>query len=436
MSNPTISFANSLDVSVTVYDSFGDQDKSNYFGTLTLLATVPASSTASVQLTHPTSVLIVSNAATNVPRARPIYSPVLTTSTFGVGQADVNAMAQTTDFIAFITKNQTDPLRMAFRSLWRDSSKPQVTSVNQFFAQHPPYTSCTLATYMMGITYAAEQLQSKGQPMDQVVYSLSTVVTLLGGTWPSDFPDIVMTKFTCNTENDILAILAEIDLDKLPAQSDAALKFFELLFNVKKLRVAVSFNYDFSLGVLDTRLSISLDAMRIPFDDSTTLTINKPTATIDINPLFKFVVFTVKNSIPFSIFEKNFDADVSMMIDNIEASFGAIIKSDNTSLPTPSVMQSVHFDSFDLGIDIIFEPPSAAIDVSGQFHIGDSAKNAVMNLNDNTFVVVCQLLEEVPNPLYISFYIPQLHLTDVLTIFTNAKTSLNVPVSFTDLSFR
>ena len=117
MSNPTISFANSLDVSVTIYDSFSDQDKSNYFGTLTLLTTVPASSTASVQLTHPTSVLIVSNAATNVPLARLIYSPVLTTSTFDMGQADVNAMTQTTDFIAFITKNQTDPLTMAFRSL-------------------------------------------------------------------------------------------------------------------------------------------------------------------------------------------------------------------------------------------------------------------------------------------------------------------------------
>lgn len=436
MSAPIVSFANSLGFSVTVYDSFSNQDKTNYFGTLTSLATVPANTTASVQLIHPTSVLIVSNAATNLPLARLIYSPVLSTGPLGVAQADIDAMTQTMNFITFITNNQNDSLALAFKALWKDTSKPQVTPVNQFFAQNPPYASCTFATYMMGITYEAELPISKGKPLDQAVYSLSTVVTLLGGTWPPDFPDIVVTKFTCNTQNDVLAIRAEIDLKKLPAQSDQALQFFGSLFHVQKLEVAFSFNYGFNLGVLGTRLSISLDAMKVPFGGSATLTIDKPTATIDINPLFKFVVFTVTGSIPFNAFGKAFEADVSMVIDNIEANFGVVIKGDHSSLPAPPVMQGVHFDEFGVGIGIVFEPPGAAIGLSGKLHIGELGSGTQVALADDTFVVVCQLVEEVPNPLYISFYVPQMHLTDVLTVFTNAKSSLDVPVSFTDLSFQ
>jgi hypothetical protein len=248
----------------------------------------------------------------------------------------------------------------------------------------------------------------------------------------------VVTKFTCNTKNDVLAILAEVDLEKLPAQSDEALKFFGSLFNVQKLQVAISFNYGFGLNLFGTRLSIGLDAMHVPFGDSTTtLTINKPTATIDINPLFKFVVLTVTGIIPFNIFGKAFDADVSMVIDNIEANFDVVIKGNGgTTLPAPPVMQGVHFDDFGVGIGIFFEPPGAGIGLSGHLHIGDAGSNTRVALDDDSFVVVCQLVEEVPNPLYISFYVPQMHLTDVLTVFTNASCSLDVPVSFTDLSFR
>ncbi|KAH8646928.1 hypothetical protein BGZ60DRAFT_391600 [Tricladium varicosporioides] len=436
MSVPIVSFANSLEFSVTVYDSFSNQDKTNYFGTLTSLATVLAKTTASVQLIHPTSALIVSNATTNVPLARRIYSPALSTGPLSVAQADVDAMTQTMNFITFITSNQNDPLALAFKALWKDTSKPQVTPANKFFAQHPTYAKCTFATYMMGITYMAELPVSKGKPLDQALYSLSTVVTLLGGTWPSDFPDIVVTKFTCDTKNDVLAIRAEIDLKKLPAQSDQALQFFGSLFGVQKLQVAFTFNYGFNLGVLGTRLSISLDTMKVPFGGSSTLAINKPTATIDINPLFKFVVFTVTGSIPFNAFGKAFEADVSMVIDNLEANFGVVIKGDHSSLPAPPVMQGVHFDEFGLGIGIFFEPPGAAIGLSGKLHIGELASGTQQALADDTFVVVCQLIEEVPNPLYVSFYVPQMHLTDVLTVFTNAKSSLDVPVSFTDLSFQ
>jgi hypothetical protein len=441
MSAPIVSFTNHLDTSVIVYDSFSNQDNTtqtsaNYFGTLTSLATVSAKTTVKVQLIHRTSVLIVENVTTNAPLARLISSPILSKRPLEVTQADVDAMAQTMKFIAFILQNPNDPLTLTFNALWKDTSKPQSTSINQFFTQNPTYAKCTFITYILGISYAGEQPASKSKPLDQAVYSLSSLATLLGGSWPSGFPDIVVTNFNCDTQNDVLAIKATIDVDKLPAQSDEALQFFGSLFSVKQFLIGISFNYGFSAGVLGTRLSISLDAMHVPFGGSANLTINKPTATIDINPLFMFVVFTVKGSIPFSIFGKTFEADVSMVIDNVEAEFGVVIKGDNTSLPAPPVMQGVHFDAFGVGIGIIFEPPGAAIGLQGQLHIGNPATGTLQALNDDTFVVVCQLIEELPNPLYVSFYVPQMLLTDVLTVFTNATTPLDLPVSFTDLSFK
>ncbi|KAG4276858.1 hypothetical protein FPRO04_14257 [Fusarium proliferatum] len=431
MSPSTASIDNSLDFNVIVYDSFSAENKTNYFGTLTSLATVPAKTKASVKLIHPIATLIVSNATTNSPLTRFIYIPGSETGPFAVRQADVEAMDETMKFITFIIEHPNDSLTVGFQALLK---RPQVTAINKFFTQHPSYARCTFTTYMMGITYIAEQPASKSKPLDQAVYSLSTLVDLLGGTWPSDFPDIVVTKFTCNTKNEVLAIRAGINLKKLPAQSDEALQFFGSLFDVEELQVALSINYSFGLNLFGTRLSISLDAMHVPFGVAR-LTINKSTVTIDINPLFKFVVFTVTGDIPFNIFGKSFEADVSMVIDNIEANFGIVIKGDNASLPAPPVMKGVHFDSFGVGIGIIFEPPGAAIGLSGQLHIGDAGSGTQVALDDDKFVVVCELVEEVPNPLYISFYVPQMHLADVLTVFTDAPSPFDVPVTFTDLSF-
>ncbi|EWY80025.1 hypothetical protein FOYG_16823 [Fusarium oxysporum NRRL 32931] len=98
-------------------------------------------------------------------------------------------------------------------------------------------------------------------------------------------------------------------------------------------------------------------------------------------------------------------------------------------------MKGVHFDSFGVRIGIIFEPPGAAIGLSGQLHIGDAGSSAQVVLDDDKFVVVCELVEEVPNPLYISVYVPQMHLAGVLTVFTDAPSPFDVPVTFTDLSF-
>ncbi|KIL85207.1 hypothetical protein FAVG1_11636 [Fusarium avenaceum] len=436
MSTTTVSFTNSLNFSVQIYDSFSTQDRSNYFGTLTLLATVPANSTASVNLIPSSSVLIASNATTNSPLARFIYLLNVNTGPFTVGQADVDAMAQTIGFITFIISNPQDPLTVAFNALWKDQTKPLVAPVTNFFAQHPTYASCTFTTYIMGIVYAAEQPVSKSMPMDQAVYSLSSLVTSMGGTWPTGFPDITVTKFTCNTSNGVLAIQAEVDISLLPAKSDEELKFFMSLFDSQRLQVSISINDTISSSFAGTELAIRLVTMQVPCGDLGTMTINNPIATIDLNPLYRFVTFEVTGSIPFDIFDKKFDANVTMSIGNLEASFRVDVVGDDTTLPTPSPMKGVHFGTFGVGIGVFYEPPGAVVGVSGQLQIGDATSGTQAIFDDNPFIVMCQLENGVPNPLYVSFYVPQMQLTDVITTFTNSPCPLEVPVSFKDLFFQ
>jgi hypothetical protein len=122
-----------------------------------------------------------------------------------------------------------------------------------------------------------------------------------------------------------------------------------------------------------------------------------------------------------------------MTIDNVEAEIGVVLQGNNHTLLTPPGMKGVHFDSLGVGMGLIFEPPSCAIGVQGAFHIGSAGS---VGLDDNQFVVVCSLAEAVPNPLYISFYVPKLTLAEAITTFTNTVNTIDYPVSMRDLSFK
>jgi hypothetical protein len=122
-----------------------------------------------------------------------------------------------------------------------------------------------------------------------------------------------------------------------------------------------------------------------------------------------------------------------MTIDNVEAEIGVVLQGNNHTLLTPPVMKGVHFDAFGVGMGLMFHPPSYAIGVQGALHIGSAGS---VQLDDDNFVVVCSLAEAVPNPLYISFYVPHLSLGDVVTLFTNTSNKIDFPVSMRDLSFK
>lgn len=438
---PAISFQNDLAYDITVYDSFvpsplTDADKT-YFGQLTMLGNVAAKSTGSITPIHPTSAFIIDNSTNKKPVKRCTKMEFQTTLTsFTVAQADEDAMTATFKFIDFFLHQPGDPAIQSFKAILAGDSKKWLSDMNAFFVKQPAYSLCTFQTYMMAIAYTAMNPESAAKPPAEATYSLSGLVTLMGGKWPDGMPDITVSHFTCNTQNGVVDIWFQIDISCLPFETDAIAKNFNSLYFDKKVQANLQFNYGFGLGILGTRLAVYLDTIKIPISSSDQFGIMHPTLTVDINPLFRFVVLTISGMIPFSVFNKSFNVAVSFTIDNVEAHVGAVIQDPDHSLPTPPFMKGVHFDEFGIGMGIFFEPPGFALGLQGKLHIGEPAAGTLVDLADDTFALICKMDGEVPEPVYASFYVPRMDINSVVEVFTNSSPNISIPITFTDLSFR
>lgn len=445
---PAISFENDLDYDIIIYDSFGDDETDsddntddNYFGTLTSLGTVTARSTSSIQPIHSTSAFIVENKSTQKPVKRCTkMSFQKNITSFVVNQDDEDAMTAVFKFIDFYLKNPNDDMSKAFTAILNEDSSNWFSDIPDFFSKYPAYSKCSFPDYMMGITYNAMNpppvpSSNPSSPPPPPTYSLKKLTLAMGAQWPEGLPDIAVSNFSCTNKNSNILIVAEIDIAGLCFESDViARNVTTIMGGDKKFTVAIQFNYAVSLGIFGTRLSFLPENFSIPVGGNNSISVTKPAITFDINPLFKFVLFTLKGTIPFNINNKTFDALVSVAVDNDEASIGVTIEGDHGSLPAPPGLKGLFFDEFGVGIGVFFEPLSCIIGIDGKFHIGSN--NSIVSLDDDTFALVCKITGDAITPAFASFYIPKLDLDTVIALFTNVNVHLDVPVSFEDLSFR
>lgn len=436
-----ISIQNSLQKEIKVYDSYTSDGEQNYFGKLTPLLTIPANTTQAITPIHsPISVLIAFDTDGN-PIGR--YVAMFGKKSFVITSQDRSIIQETGSFIDYITANPNSDLATQFQALFKDKSNGlQVKAVDACFQKTTDYKDCTFVSYMLVLTHRAQtpvsQPQppsSEFQPVENRTYQLSKLCSYLSGEpWPPEFPDIEVRDFKCSTQNDILMLGGAINLTGLKFKTNAISQNVLLLFPVHQVEVQFLFDYEIGLNIFGTRLKFISEDFHIPVENGKSITIKKPTVSIDINPLFKFVVFKASAIIPFNIFSHQFDTTISMVIDNVEAEIGAVIEGDHNALPSPPVLKGVHFDQFGVGMGIIFEPSSYALGLEGKFHIGEG--DTIVELDDDTFALVCALEGDVPNPMYISFYIPKLDLSRLVEIFTDTVIAIDFPVSLSDLSFK
>lgn len=504
---PTIAFSNQLAYDVIVYDSFDNDDDSSgsgtatngkpsaqaYFATLTRLGTVPAGATVSLQPIHDSSAFVVESASDSKPVKRMVAFSFDDVTALSIVKDDETAMTQTFGFVNFFLNNPNDPVSVAFNKVINATTDDLAGDIDAFFAGQPAYNKCGFEDYMMALAYTALHPPVPNPAQPPGTSSLKTISALMGSKWPDSLPDIYVTKFTCTTKDSNLILTVEIDISMLPFETDQIAKNVNSMYFNKKVKAQLRFNYAVGINIFGTRLTILLDTMKIPTSPSNTFAITKPSITVDIMPVFKFVVLTVRGIIPFNLFGKPFDANISMVIHNEEAEIGVVIEGDHSSLPAPPLMKGVHFDEFGVGMGVFFEPPGFALGLQGKLHIGElanpdaakkladadaavakakkeldqygdppkladianytnakiayqqalviqtQAKAAAPNsvdITDDTFALVCKLDGDVPEPVYASFYVPKMDINQVVEIFTNASPNLNVPVTFTDLSFR
>jgi hypothetical protein len=430
MTFPTVTFQNKLSVPFVVYDAFRTDPNATpgpdtFFGTLTQLATVQPNSTQTVIPIHGPISTYLAYDANGAPIAREFTlgaAPV----TLTVDDTDTARMAATEKFVDFITANPNDTSATTVKTMLL--SDGAASKLDTFFQTMAPadYKDCTFVSYVMVI--AARARTAASPSVQDASYSMSTLCNSLGGSWPAEFPDITVRNFTCSADNDTLVVSGDVDTSSVTFVPEGSSFLRSML--PPTVRATFQFHYGVDLGALSTRITFTLPSISLVGG----VRLNNPTITLDISPIFRFAVLTAKAAIPFSLFGKTFDANVSMVVDNVEAEVAVDIDGDHNSLPSPPIMKGVHFDEFGVGMGVFFDPPAYALGVEGKFHIGDGG--GVVQLDDDDFVVVCRLDGDVPDPLYISFYVPSLQLGDLITIFTDTSLDFGIPIGVSDLSFQ
>jgi hypothetical protein len=419
-----------------VFDAFIEdvQDKSvaNYFGSLTSIGEVAAGASATFTPIHgPISTYIVYD-GNNDPVKR-VFTLGAEPQTFEVDQSDIDIISATKSFIQSMEKNPDDPAIKQFKDLIQ-GGKASASKITDYFKNSSDYKSCTYMSYMLVVVALARTPDTSGRPANEQRYSLSTLLKYMGIDWPDGFPDIAISEFHCSDSDDRITLGGKLNIRDVTFK-DGVMDHVRSILPSETIVFKVVFDYGVGLGAGSTTLVCVFDNIKIPVGGGHAISLDKPTVMLSVTPLFKFVVFEIKASIPFSLFgSPTFIAETAMTIDNVEAEIGLTIDGDGHTLLTPPGIKGLHFDEFGAGMGLFFEPPGYALGVEGKFHIGDGAN--VVQLDDDTFAVVCELEGDVPNPLYIAFYVPKMDLVQVLAIFTNQSINIDFPVSLSDLSFR
>ena len=433
MNYPKINIINSLDEKIVIYDAFQNDENneklSNYFGTLTSISNIDAGKSSSFNPIHgPVSTYIVYDSKNN-PITR-LFSIGISEETFTVTQAELDIMKVTNAFIKFLQDMPENPQCITFQKILKDG-KGSADKVNTFFQETTDYKACTFVSYMLAVVAIARTPAAKNKPPQEQVYLLSCLVNSMGYHWPSGFPDITVFNFKCSENNGALVIGGELNINDVKL-ADGVLPIVLGFLPSSEIKFVFQLVYNHGLATGSTCLKFTLDDIKIPIGNDKKFQIKQPTISLNINPLFKFVVFEVKGEIPFKVFNNpKIKADISMVIDNIEAEVGIELKEETPNLLTPPGMKGLHFDTFGVGLGLIFEPPGLAVGIEGTFHVGKAGE---IPLNNDRFAIICEMEGEVPNPVYLSFYIPKLDIEEVITLFTNTTIDIDFPVSFQDLS--
>ncbi|HEX8110301.1 MAG TPA: hypothetical protein VF516_21365 [Kofleriaceae bacterium] len=215
-------------------------------------------------------------------------------------------------------------------------------------------------------------------------------------------------------------------LDLAASSSDARMRNLASIVGKPELLVQVT------MGESGVSLFIALaGAVSIPAGGTSKLTLGSPAMLIVLSTE---IVFQLVGSIELSVNGAAVDATVRMILDESEAQVTVDISGDHGSLPSPPGVKGLHLTDFGIAMGVFFEPPGVDLGILGKLRIGE-----VQGTRSDEFAIVLEMIEEIPDLLYLSFYIDKLDLGQVVTLFTDKSEPASVQalevVKASDLSF-
>lgn len=170
----------------------------------------------------------------------------------------------------------------------------------------------------------------------------------------------------------------------------------------------------------------------IPTAKNSSLSLADPTVKIDI--VETGVTFQMSGEVKFNLNEEVFDAVARMILSDTEAQVAIDLKTENASLPSPLGLKGLHLEDIGIEMGVFFEPPGVDLGLEGKFRIGERTGGP-----DDKFAFVLEIIEEVPNPLLLSFYVAEIDFAETLTVFTDIDPShfpsLFTAIKATEVSF-
>lgn len=169
----------------------------------------------------------------------------------------------------------------------------------------------------------------------------------------------------------------------------------------------------------------------IPAGGNGGLALSNPAIRIDVLPM---IAFQLSGGIGFSIQGTPVTATARLIISESEAQVAISLAADQKPLPGFPGVKGLHLEQFGVEMGVFFEPPGVDLGIQGKCQIGE-----VQTLQSDQFAIVLEMIGEVPNILYLSFYIDKLDFGQVVTLFTDRAEPATVKameiVKASDLSF-
>ncbi len=198
-----------------------------------------------------------------------------------------------------------------------------------------------------------------------------------------------------------LSLAAVVDL----AEGDARAKNLAAMLPAARLTVQLSFARNSLYAFTRLNGTLAIPSVRDPW-----LQLENPSLKITVLPQPLFELGTEMN---FTVNGKDFDAMLRLILSTTGAAVTAVLKGNDGTLPPPPGIRGLHLREIGMLMGVRFAPPALDLGLQGRYSIGDRREE------DDRFALVLQIVQSVPRPMLLSFYMRQITLPEILALFTD-----------------
>ncbi|MEM7374260.1 MAG: hypothetical protein AAF587_37040 [Bacteroidota bacterium] len=201
-----------------------------------------------------------------------------------------------------------------------------------------------------------------------------------------------------------------------------------------ELIVAAGYKADTQSAYLSALLE---GAMSVPSGKSSRLAIQNPSLEIDLGatPLFR-----ISSEMDVMIDHQKETVNASLTITDAEIEIGANA-TFSPAMHGPKGLSGLFLDDAGVEIGINFIPPGFNFGLQGHSHVGTLPDKTAADSKAADFAMVLEIVEAVPNPELVSFYLSELDIPTIHQLFVGGSSDISGMPSFirdfkvTDLAF-